>query len=67
MIHYKSVFQHVDVKNVLKLFEKNQIAVAMVKKNFPLKIVIFQILSNFSEIWYFDSVFDPEEEYVKSF
>ena len=36
-------------------------------KNFPLKIVIFQILSNFSEIWYSDSVFDPEEKYVKSF
>ena len=32
------------------------------KENEPL-----QILSNLSEIWYSDSVFDPKEEYAKSF
>ena len=36
-------------------------------KDCPLKIVIFQILSNLSEIWYSCSVFDPKDEYVKSF
>ena len=30
--HYKSVFQHVDVKSVLKLFKRYQIALAMVTK-----------------------------------
>ena len=62
-----SVFQHVDVKSVLKLFKRYQIAVAMVTKNCPLEIVIFEILSNLSEIWYSYLVFDPEQEYVNSF
>ena len=49
-------------KNMLKVFRNSNIWPVK-----SVKTVISQILSDFSENLYTCSVFDPEQEYVKSF
>ena len=47
MNHYKSVFQHIDVKSVLKLYKRYQIAVAIFTKKLSVKNCYFSNIVQF--------------------